>query len=149
VSIACLGLGIVGAVNSEENNTLHGVSAVVYFVGYEIYMFIITFRLAPYTRGPRITPASITIKMILCGICAVALAIFIVLSAVGGNNKVYIAMCEWTGVLCIIMFNLSYLYEYGHDLDLAALLFPQKSNQSHIMRGTTVQYIALQPSYDG
>jgi len=148
VSIACLGLGIVGAVNSEENNTLHSVSALVYFIGYEIYMFIVTFRLAPYSGGPRITPISITIKKILCAIVAVALIIFIILSAGGwGNNKTYIAMCEWLGVMCIIMFNLSYLYEYKTDLDLAALLFPQQSNHSH--NGSPIQYIALQPNYDG
>jgi len=119
-SIACLGLAIVGAVNQDENKTLHGASAVIFFFGYEFYMILVTKRLSSF-KGTAISPFSFYLKLTLTSICAVALVFFVYFSAHWGEYKIDIAICEWLGVSCIIAFNVSYCFEYKNTFVLAAL----------------------------
>ena len=91
--LASSGLGIVGAVNEKENNTLHSGneilypviikciiitgSAVVFFFGYEFYMII----MAWYSISEvRVGITSLTVKQLCTIIAGIALIAFIVMS---------------------------------------------------------------------
>jgi hypothetical protein len=97
VSIACLGLGMVGSINEAEDNPVHSgmyiilnilinriyisAAALAFFVGYLIYMGIICSRLWPISkRGLGITTKSIYFKFIMTIVCAIALSFFLYFS---------------------------------------------------------------------
>jgi len=146
VSVACSGFAIVGAVNEKENGTLHGASAIVFFVGYEIYMIMITQRLWSYKGSPRVSNFSALLKLGLTSFCGVALILFAFMSGDQSYYHIPIAVCEWLGVACIIAFNLSYCLEYGQTLDLAALFL---ANGPPTTRGIPQQQFACHVAADG
>jgi len=140
VSLACFGLSMVGAINEQENNPVHSAAAVAFFIGYEFYMCVITYRLNSVRKtSTKITPLSINIKLILSSICGVALLLFFYFSTSWGTYHLYIAICEWVGVYSIILFNLSYISEYKTNLDLAAL--EQPSSVTHFALRNPEYYI--------
>ena len=92
--LASSGLGIVGAVNEKENNTLHSSneilypviikciiiitgSAVVFFFGYEFYMIIMTWY---SISEARVGITSLTVKQLCTIVAGIALIVFIVMS---------------------------------------------------------------------
>lgn len=94
VSLACIGLGMVGSINEQEDNPVHSgermcsffltdaAAALVFFIGYVIYMFLITARV--YSASKKTTGAisnqSIIVKATLTAVCFVALMIFFYLN---------------------------------------------------------------------
>lgn len=91
--LASSGLGIVGAINEKENNTVHSSneiiypvfntciiitgSAVVFFFGYEFYMIIMTWY---SISEARVGIASLTVKQLCTIVAGIALIAFIVMS---------------------------------------------------------------------
>lgn len=57
-------------------------------------------------------PSNLLIKIVFGVVSAVCLTIFVVFSMHWGKHHIGIALCEWTGVLCIQFFNLSVWTEY-------------------------------------
>jgi len=117
-TLGCFGLMVVGAVNEVENNTIHSTAAVIFFVCYDLYMFFITYGMWNF-QGPNST--SVIIKLCIAVYGFVALLLFALMSSNWGKYGTDIAICEWTGTIGIILFNLSFVYEYGDDLNLAAI----------------------------
>jgi len=134
VSIGCLGLAMVGAINEKENNSVHGISAVTFFVCYIIYMITITYRLYPFKGGMKISNTSITMKCILTVISVVSFILFVYFNTNRAEYQLYIAICEWIGVGCIIAYNLTFTFEYKTDLNLAALLLPTSQTNYFILQ---------------
>eukprot|EP01119_Soliformovum_irregulare_P003870 TRINITY_DN14918_c0_g1_i1.p1 TRINITY_DN14918_c0_g1~~TRINITY_DN14918_c0_g1_i1.p1 ORF type:complete len:244 (-),score=61.94 TRINITY_DN14918_c0_g1_i1:56-787(-) len=126
VSLGCLGLAIVGAVNEKENGGIHGGAAVAFFVCYQVYMIIITRRLMANGTG---TVSSTRIKAIIASYCGVALLAFFYFSTDQHKYHIPIAICEWTGVAGIILYNLSFVYEYGTTVKIQAV--DMKQMESH------------------
>jgi len=135
VTAACVGLGLVGSINEKENGSVHGASAIVFFVGYQIYMTAVTIRMK--SLGQLISPISVIVKTVLASICGICLLSFFYLNTDFGYYHIQIAMCEWTGVFCIILYNLSFCFEYKQDMDLSAYIQPQ------MVQFIPLQYIPL------
>jgi len=120
VSLGTSGMTIVGACNEDENNTLHTIGAVIFFVCYQIYIMIITIRLYP---SPNTKSNSIIIKTILTIYSLIALIIFAILSLINFDKyHTTIAFCEWTSTFAIILYNLSFCHKFGNDLYLGAFV---------------------------
>lgn len=79
--LATLGLALVGAINEDENGTVHGASAVVFFTAFIFYMILSTVRLWRY-KNPNFTVSktSLTIKATTTVIGLVALIAFALMS---------------------------------------------------------------------
>lgn len=122
-AVSCFFLACVGAINEQENNTLHSGSAVIFFTGYLIYMLMTTYRLWHSSNPERqISPVSLAIKIGLAAATFVALITLVYGSTDWGKYKLTIAICEWTAVICIISYNLSYTYEFDGDLFMQIFL---------------------------
>ncbi|XP_065828883.1 DNA damage-regulated autophagy modulator protein 1-like [Oscarella lobularis] len=120
--VASVGLAIVGAVNEEEDNTVHSVAAVSFFLFYDIYMTIICFN-AP--RDQRISKISLINKRIFALLGIILLVTVGILAALGWDKyKTIIAVCEWGGTLAIEIFNLSFAF------DMAGITLEEVSNDA-------------------
>lgn len=129
-SVASFSLACVGAINEQEDDPVHSAFAVIFFFGFEFYMAILTYKLYTCETPLRqIQPASLLVKTICTGIAGVALALFLYFSQNWGRWHIEIAVCEWTGTFAILVFNLSFCYEYGKDLMVATLLRGQRNNE--------------------
>jgi len=130
-ALASLGLAIVGAVNEDENGTVHGASAVVFFFGENIYMWACTYRLhKDYGTDKSISKKSITQKLTMSLSATIILVIFTYMSQHWGKYELQIAIAEWTGTLLIMLFNLSFCYEFGHEEYVATLLIQPQTSAS-------------------
>jgi len=127
VTVACFCLCIVGAVNEKEDNTVHSASAVVFFVGYLIYMTITTIRLSMYYDGALVVKSSIVWKIAANATMFVALLLFVLFNAIGMHNLE--ALCEWIATYMVMVYNLSFRVEYSNILRVATL-FEYDSDES-------------------
>jgi len=118
-TLGCAGLMVVGAVNEKENNTIHSTGAIIFFVCYEIYILCITYGMWDYS-GPKST--NLIMKLVLSIYGLVALLLFVFMSSNWGKYGTDIAVCEWTGTIAIILFNMTFVNEYGDSLNLGAIL---------------------------
>eukprot|EP01027_Heterolobosea_sp_BB2_P011940 GEZU01017328.1.p1 GENE.GEZU01017328.1~~GEZU01017328.1.p1 ORF type:complete len:341 (+),score=95.12 GEZU01017328.1:58-1080(+) len=137
-TLACIGLGILAAVNEDENTHIHGTAAVIFFVLYEVYMVYIIFRLGFQGGIAELQPAerarvafSVKIKIAIAIVDGVALVLFAHMSQHWGRYHIQIAISEWIGVLGIILFNSSFCIEFGNDLFLGALLASANDNNNN------------------
>jgi len=117
-TLGCLGLMVVGAVNEVENNTIHSTAAVIFFVAYEIYILLITYSMWDFS-GPKST--NLIVKLCLSIYGLVALILFAFMSSNWVKYGTDIAFCEWTGTIAIILFNMTFVYEYGDELNLGVV----------------------------
>eukprot|EP01096_Ripella_sp_DP13-Kostka_P000244 TRINITY_DN102_c0_g1_i1.p2 TRINITY_DN102_c0_g1~~TRINITY_DN102_c0_g1_i1.p2 ORF type:complete len:284 (+),score=108.67 TRINITY_DN102_c0_g1_i1:57-854(+) len=125
--ISCLGLGIVAAVNEDENGTVHGASAVVFFFLQMFYMWLVTHRLQACQKiDPSISSYSIAQKYSIASSCTIILILFGLMSTNWGRYSLQIAISEWVGVFLILLFNWSFCYEFKGEF-LATLLYPSTS----------------------
>jgi len=114
-------LSIVGAVNERENDTLHTGSAVTFFATYLIYILMTTARLYKSSSPKRqISSTSIAIKGLIATICVISLVGFVIVNFL--HQKTAAAISEWSGTICILAYNMSFLYEFTDELWIAAIL---------------------------
>jgi len=126
-SLGCLGLSVVGAVNENENNSIHVTGAVTFFVCFLIYMIFVLVRM----RKDSTKSESLAIKTTLTIYALISLSILALLSIIDFDKyHTTIAFTEWTGTIAIILFNLSFVLEYNDELTLAALLTPKSGSQT-------------------
>jgi alpha-L-fucosidase len=130
-SLGCAGLMVVGAVNEKENNTIHSTGAIIFFVCYEIYILCITYSMWDFS-GPKSTNLIIKLALSIYGL--VALILFAFMSSNWGKYGTDIAFCEWTGTIAIILFNMTFVYEYGDNLHLAAILNNSGNTLPHVVK---------------
>jgi len=123
-TLGCFGLMVVGAVNEVENNTIHSTAAVIFFVAYEIYILMITYTMWDFS-GPKST--NLIVKLCLSIYGLVALILFAFMSSNWGKYGTDIAFCEWTGTIAIVLFNMTFVFEYGDQLNLGVILNPTSS----------------------
>lgn len=122
--ISCLGLGIVAAVNEDEDIEVHGTAAVIFFVLQMLYMWLVTHRLQQCQKvDSGISSQSIAQKYSLAASCTIILILFALMSTDWGRYQLPIAISEWTGVLLILLFNWSFCYEFKGEY-LATLIYP-------------------------
>lgn len=103
--IASFCLGVVGVVNEKEDNTIHSTAAVFAFVLYDVYMVIMAWNV---TLDPDSPKWSIYVKQGCAMVCSAALIAFAFLSMNWGKYHIYIALMEWTGTMCILLFQVSF-----------------------------------------
>eukprot|EP01099_Mayorella_cantabrigiensis_P000349 TRINITY_DN1161_c0_g1_i1.p2 TRINITY_DN1161_c0_g1~~TRINITY_DN1161_c0_g1_i1.p2 ORF type:complete len:115 (-),score=13.17 TRINITY_DN1161_c0_g1_i1:113-457(-) len=76
-------------------------------------MYLTTSRLATSSNpNHTIKPESVAIKTTLTTITFVALLIFSLMCIFIGQDDVICPICEWTATLCIIGYNLTYMFEW-------------------------------------
>eukprot|EP00026_Physarum_polycephalum_P012144 Phypoly_transcript_12420.p1 GENE.Phypoly_transcript_12420~~Phypoly_transcript_12420.p1 ORF type:complete len:209 (+),score=34.09 Phypoly_transcript_12420:182-808(+) len=126
--VASLGLATLAAVNEQEDNSIHGTAAVIFFFGYEIFMGISCARLA---SCPSVNRKSLRIKRTIAGVCAVLLGLFIYFSSHWSKYHIQIALCEWVAVLLILLYNGSMCYEFTEEF--AAEMIMDPSTLPHTM----------------
>jgi len=138
--IGCSGLATVGAVNEVENTKVHGAAAVAFFACFLIYMVLVTGRL---WHNSSVKSESLYIKLFLTVYGITAFLIFALCSSNWGKYGIIIAFVEWTGTIGIILFNLSFCYEYGSTLDLGAILNTSmaKPQQQHVIIVQSVPFV--------
>jgi Frag1/DRAM/Sfk1 family len=123
-AFGALGLAGVAACNEDENGVIHGTSAGLFFVGQLIMMFIISFRALGIRRSGATTTTrrNVVLKFTLT---ITALAVGLAALYFMGNWhrwSTYIAICEWTAVYLVLLFNMTFLSEFGDSLFFAEVL---------------------------
>lgn len=116
--IACVGLSWVGAIcdsttpSCRGNGTLHGITAGIFFVLYNLVMIIITVKKPdPATVELLMVGGSTLAKVRFSGTAAAAIE-----AQVGGAWNDWIgALIEWTDVLLVALWTMTYLYRRGKD----------------------------------
>jgi len=115
---------VVGAVNEVENNTIHSTAAVIFFVAFDIYMLSVTFSMWNWNGS---NSTNMIIKLCISVYGLVALILFAIMSGNWGKWGIEIAICEWTGTIGIILYNMSFVVEYGNELYVGAILHSSTS----------------------
>lgn len=110
--LASSGLAVVGAVNEQEDNAVHSTAAVIFFFAYEFFMVLGASRLS---RIPSTLPRSLFIKRAIAAVTSVLLTGFVYFSQHWGKYHIQIAICEWLGVIFILLYNLSMVYEFSGE----------------------------------
>jgi len=124
--LSSTGLAIVGAVNEREDMAVHGTAAVVFFFAFEAFMIQSTIRLS---KLPNVPPKGVAIKKLISIVVAILLSLYVYFSSHVSKWHIQIAMCEWSGVLLILLFNLSCLVEFQNEY-VAELTLQQPSSSS-------------------
>jgi len=130
--IASLGLATLAAVNEQEDNAVHSTAAVIFFFGYEVFMVISCIRLSQCSNTNR---RSLFFKRLIAGVCAVLLGLFIHFSAHWGTYHIQIAMCEWSAVLLILLYNGSMCWEFKDEFAAEMIMSPSSSSLPSTVAG--------------
>ena len=113
VSVSSTSLATVAAVSEQEDNPIHSTAAVIFFVTYIAYMWLMTFRM----RGLSITSDWDTtvfgIRLAIAALVTVAFSFFIWVNVRGLPYNPYAAMPEWFGTLLILLFNLTFRHDFA------------------------------------
>lgn len=120
-SVATFGLMMVGAINEQEDDPVHSGAAVVFFFGFEAYMILTLIRMKQGYYHFTISLTSFIVKLVTTIIAGVALILFLYFSQHWGKWGTQIAICEWSGTACILLYNLSYINELKKDVFVGAL----------------------------
>eukprot|EP01111_Echinosteliopsis_oligospora_P000612 TRINITY_DN1068_c0_g1_i1.p1 TRINITY_DN1068_c0_g1~~TRINITY_DN1068_c0_g1_i1.p1 ORF type:complete len:267 (+),score=75.14 TRINITY_DN1068_c0_g1_i1:122-922(+) len=108
--ISAIGLMIVGAVNEQEDNSVHSAGALVFFIAQWVFELMATLRLRNHS-----SKFSVYAKAIISVGSFISLALFAIYSGHWGKYHIRIAVCEWCGVLFIMAFHLSFACEFKDE----------------------------------
>mmetsp|Transcript_3323 Transcript_3323/g.11941 ORF Transcript_3323/g.11941 Transcript_3323/m.11941 type:complete len:265 (+) Transcript_3323:90-884(+) len=126
-------LGWVGAVNEDENNTVHSTFAVMFFLGMIVHMGATAVVLFKHPEAT--TRFSAILKLVFTLVGVVQFTLFVVFNLSGHQTAV--AVCEWGGVLVISAFVASAQIEFTRhgeremwlsDLWTGPSVSPQEAN---------------------
>jgi len=135
-------LAAVGAINERENGSWHGISAVAFFALYLISMIMTTFRLKSSSSPSRqISKNSIVVKTAIATLCTIALIGYVIVNAF--RMKTESAICEWVGTLCILAYNMSFMYEFNDELWIAAVLKEQPGRPATVTSKMEINHSGL------
>lgn len=126
-SVGAFGLAIVAACNEDEDGTLHGTGAGMFFIGQLIMMVIMT-RRAYYLAHHGSLTTTYADAHFKAAITVVATAFglgFVVFSSNWGKWSNQIAICEWSATFCIFLFNRSLIPEFADNVYIGELYFPE------------------------
>jgi hypothetical membrane protein len=143
--IACGGLAGCASITEKEDNNLHGLSAIIFFVFYIIYMWIVSLRVSQQIRerpGPSVYyarnslhyGAGQTARYWIASIVTVDFVVFILFNVFKAPIDPYQAIAEWIGIGGIIMFNITWKKDVTQagkcDIYTATLFEPQNQTYS-------------------
>ena len=146
--IACAGLAGCASVTEKEDSNIHGISAIVFFVFYIIYMWIVVLRVTHqlsqrpgpsvyYARNSLHYGAGQSLRYWIATVVSVDFVIFVLFTAFKVPIHPYQAIAEWIGIGGIIIFNLTWkkdIMQAGKcDIYTATLFEPQ--NQTYAGSG--------------
>eukprot|EP00013_Stygamoeba_regulata_P013364 CAMPEP_0177669752 /NCGR_PEP_ID=MMETSP0447-20121125/23654_1 /TAXON_ID=0 /ORGANISM="Stygamoeba regulata, Strain BSH-02190019" /LENGTH=278 /DNA_ID=CAMNT_0019176731 /DNA_START=132 /DNA_END=967 /DNA_ORIENTATION=- len=151
-SVSCLALAVVGVVNEREDDAVHSTAAVIFFAGYLIYEILTICRIVGVQ--PRVSPA-VVLGMdgleVLCAGEALVLTAFTAAALVGYvvfailSQNTLRALCEWLGVLGIVLFNMSFTMEYADELFLTGSIVSRGTPDSAPLLPAQPVYYYYQP----
>lgn len=127
VSVSSASLATVAAVSEQEDNPIHSTAAVIFFVTYIVYMWLMTFRMRGLSLTRDWDGTVFAIRLTISSIVTVAFSFFIWVSVRGLPYNPYAAMPEWLGTLLILLFNLTFRHDFagnngGNTLYLATAI---------------------------
>jgi hypothetical membrane protein len=143
--VACGGLAGCASVTEKEDNNIHGISAIVFFVFYIIYMWIVVVRVsqqlhqrpgpsAYYSLNSLNYGAGQCVRYWIASIVTVDFVIFVLFTVFKVPIHPYQAVAEWIGIGGIIVFNLTWkldIMQSGKcDIYTATLFEPQNQTYS-------------------
>eukprot|EP01060_Flectonema_neradi_P007677 TRINITY_DN15382_c0_g2_i1.p1 TRINITY_DN15382_c0_g2~~TRINITY_DN15382_c0_g2_i1.p1 ORF type:complete len:237 (+),score=22.93 TRINITY_DN15382_c0_g2_i1:76-786(+) len=114
ITIGCCGLATVGAVNEDENNTIHTTGAVTFFLSYYSFM---TISLCRVLSMPQVHRLSRLFKIVSATIGWIAITAFVGWNIVYGKN---LPVAEWTMTIMILTYELSFKWDYDGDVFIGA-----------------------------
>jgi len=119
-AISSLGLAGVGAINEVEARTAHLTSAGIFFFGYLIFMLLTTYRVyyIPASRN------GLGYKLVLTAISPPLFFTFVYFSLNYSTDYIQAAICEWAGVILIMIYNLSFLSEFQNEYIMELVISP-------------------------
>mmetsp|Transcript_766 Transcript_766/g.2382 ORF Transcript_766/g.2382 Transcript_766/m.2382 type:complete len:243 (+) Transcript_766:96-824(+) len=117
-TVACFCLAVVAAVDENENGTVHGTAAVIFFVGELVMMFVYANRL---NADPMKNSASVHFKHALAMVSVVVGLAAAYFASNWHRFHIQVAECEWFGVFLVLLYNLSFLVEFK-DLLIGEIL---------------------------
>lgn len=118
-ALSCVFLIVLTVCSENEDDRVHSVSAVIFFVLYLVYMGLVTTFLsavvdAHKTSVALVTKTSLRIKQVIALANFASLAGLGTLASMGwGKHANMIAVCEWAAVLLILAFNASFIHEFS------------------------------------
>jgi hypothetical membrane protein len=113
VSVSSVCLATVAAVSEQEDNPIHSTAAVIFFVTYIAYMWMMTFRMRGLSVSRDWDGTVFAIRLAISSLVTVAFSFFIWVSAHGLPYNPYAAMPEWLGTLLILLFNLTFRHDFA------------------------------------
>ena len=143
--IACGGLAGCASVTVKEDNNIHGISAIVFFVFYIIYMWIVVLRVSQqlrqrpgpstyYARNSLNYGAGQSVRYWIASIVTIDFIIFVLFTALKVPIDPYQAIAEWIGIGGIIVFNITWKMDITLsgkcDIYTATLFEPQNQTYS-------------------
>eukprot|EP00928_Gymnodinium_smaydae_P053852 TRINITY_DN37755_c0_g1_i1.p1 TRINITY_DN37755_c0_g1~~TRINITY_DN37755_c0_g1_i1.p1 ORF type:complete len:312 (+),score=58.58 TRINITY_DN37755_c0_g1_i1:101-1036(+) len=136
---ACVGFGVATVVTERDNNLLHCIGAIFGFFSYFVYALTVTGALYCRRSEGAVSSTSLRLKVACNALGVLAMLFYATLLAKGAVDPRWggrlgdqaVALCEWTAIYCMAMFNLSFKLEYGDELrfrdiwpDLPSKLWP-------------------------
>jgi len=123
--VSCFALAGLSSVNEDENSKLHGIFAVTFFLLYLVYMIALVVFLHTNHVLVKIKPFSLFIKEIVVFFCTVDLIAFAIMSSHWGKYALYLAITEWLAVYFILIFNITFYWEFKNGYCVANIFQPK------------------------
>jgi hypothetical membrane protein len=138
VSVSSTCLATVAAVSEAEDNPVHSTAAVIFFVTYIAYMWLMTFRMRGLSISSDWDSTVFAIRLTISSLVTVAFSFFIWVNVRGLPYNPYAAMPEWFGTLLILLFNLTFRHDFAGSNGHSTLYLATAMSQ-----GDGVMYNAL------
>jgi hypothetical membrane protein len=130
VSVSSTSLATVAAVSEQEDNDIHSTAAVIFFVTYIAYMWMMTFRMRGLSISRDWDEIVFAIRLSISSIVTLAFSFFIWVNAHGLPYNPYAAMPEWLGTLLILLFNLTFRHDFSGSNGVNTLYLATAMSQS-------------------
>lgn len=143
-TIASCGLAGCAAISEEEDNPIHSASALVFFILYLVYMWIVCFRIQQQGvgEGKPWGSGAHNLRIGLASLCTVALLGFLYLNIIKAPYDPDCAFTEWTGTLAIIFYNFSFRSSFsknGKVKVFTATLYDSSERMMCLRNGVVVE----------
>jgi hypothetical membrane protein len=130
VSVSSTCLATVAAVSEQEDNPVHSTAAVIFFVTYIAYMWLMTFRMRGLSVSHDWDGTVFAIRLTISSLVTVAFSFFIWVNVRGLPYNPYAAMPEWFGTLLILLFNLTFRHDFAGTNGINTLYLATAMSQS-------------------
>ena len=116
--LAAVSVAVVGAVSERENGKLHGFAAMSFFTLLQLYMVLTTYQMK---ETGLLNPVSYRLRVAINLMAVFTYGAFLVFTRDWSRNAVEIAICEWSFVSYIVIFEWLDSLTVSERVDAAAI----------------------------